>query len=154
MPCDSGAQCAQRRLLQGCKKKQKLLQLPPLSLFHSPLPRSRECLHVQISALPSASLMMRTGREILTEGVTRSCRTFGWEGGLIVTLVGLLLCCDSTCSVGVPSACTSEKVNPPLGGRTPAYVVCTRQKTPKRSAGRYPLEGKRGFHIRRYSQYI
>lgn len=104
--------------------------LPTPSLFHSPLPRSHEWLFARpnLSAperLPDDA--DRTGNPHGGRTLTRSCRTFGWEGGLIVTLVGLLLCCDSTCSVGVPSACTSEKVNPPLGGRTPAYAVCTRQ---------------------------
>lgn len=37
-----------------------------------------------------------------------------------MTLVGLLLCCDSNCSIVAPSACASEKVNSPLGGRMPA----------------------------------
>lgn len=115
------------------------MQLPPPtpSLFHSPLPRSHEWLFARpnLSAperLPDDA--DRTGNPHGGRTLTRSCRTFGWEGGLIVTLVGLLLCCDSTCSVGVPSACTSEKVNPPLGGRTPAHAVCTRQKTKQRGA--------------------
>lgn len=117
--------------------------LPPPPRVTSPLHSSGN--HEWLSARPNLGAPEHGKSSPQGHTLRHSCHAFGWEGVLIVTLVGLLLCCDSNCSTVAPSACTSQKVNPPLGGRMPACEV-----TKQRGA---PVVHIRFIYVRTFSTY-